>query len=215
MASTVDVARGAMRDERPGLLTGFGWLAILGPVALGVSIVVADFVVPGQSWRADTISDLGAGQGSYEMIVDIGLYAFSAALIACAVGASHAHMGRKGWSFAIYGLVMLGLIVFLVGARNEYGDGDSEGVVIHTYLVYGLGVLFAAVPWGLSAGAGRLGDGWRRLLRGRAALWAVTAPVFFFMPDGWDGAYERGLFLIGGSFVVAFGILLIRMGRAT
>lgn len=41
---------------------------------------------------------------------------------------------------------MLGLLVFLVGTRNEYGDSDNEGMVIHIYSIYALGILMAVVP---------------------------------------------------------------------
>jgi len=60
--------------------------------------------------------------------------------------AAHLHLGNWRWSVGIVGLALLGLIVFLIGARNEYGDNDNEGVVIHIYLVYALGILMAVVP---------------------------------------------------------------------
>ena len=54
-------------------------------------------------------------------------------------------------------LAVLGLIVFLLGARNEYGDNNSKGEVIHIYLDYALGASMAAIPFLLAPGARRAG----------------------------------------------------------
>ncbi|KIT16070.1 hypothetical protein jaqu_23420 [Jannaschia aquimarina] len=197
--------------ERPTFLRLLAMLAVGGCVVFAVSVLIADFVVPNHDWVADTISDLGAGR--YEFIVDIGIYAYSCALIACAVGASHSHMGGRGWSFGIFGLIFMGLIVFLVGARNEYGDGDNEGVVIHSQLVWALGLLFAAVPWAMSYGAEACSVTLKWIFRGVAILWVPLAPAFMLVvPDTWDGIYERGLGLLTFIFVCAMAWLLV--GRA-
>jgi hypothetical protein len=185
-------------------------MAIGGCVVFAISILIADFVVPGHDWMADTISDLGAGE--YEMIVDVGIYAYSASLIALAVGASHAHLGGVGWTAGIYALIVTGLIVFLVGARNEYGDGDSGGPVIHSYLVYALGVAFAVVPWAMARGAGAIRPVYAKVCKGAALVWVPAAPAFFYLPDGIDGVYERLLGLI--TFVFVGTLALALRGRA-
>lgn len=197
-------------QEHPQLLIALGWCAILGCIAFAGSVLIADFVVPEHDWIADTISDLGAGR--YEFIADIGLYAFSAALISVALLAAHVHLGGKGWSVGIVGLALLGLIVFLVGARNEYGDNDSEGVVIHIYLVYALGLLMAVIPWSMSNGASRADAHYGRILVSISALWTISAPIFFLLPDGIDGIYERYLGLIAIIFVLSLATLFIRRG---
>lgn len=195
---------------QPTLLIVLGWTGIAGCVAFAAAVVVADVLVPGQNWVSDTISDLGAGE--LEFIVDIGLYCFSAGLIACALGAAHVHLGRAPWSWGLVGLAILGLTVFLVGARNEYGDGDEEGWVIHIYLVYALGFLFFAVPMAMSFGARSAGVGYLRALRTGSVLWALAAPPFFFVPTSIDGAYERGLMLIAFVTVITLSRLLISEG---
>ena len=194
--------------ERPALMRVLGWYAILGCIIFAVSILIADRVVPDHDWVADTISDLGAGR--YEFIVDIGLYAFSASLVSIALLAAHVHLGDWRWSVGVVGFAVLGLIVFLVGARNEYGDNDSEGVVIHSYLVYALGFLMATLPWAMSSGAGREGETYRRVLIGVSIIWTLSAPVFFFLPDGIDGLYERYLGLIAVGTVITLASLFIR-----
>ena len=111
--------------------------AVCACMVSAIAVLIADFVLPDHDWIADTISDLGAGK--FEFIVDIGIYALSSALssalIATSLMAAHVHLGGWRWSLGAVGLAVLGLIVFLIGARNEYGDNDSEGVVIHVYLV--------------------------------------------------------------------------------
>jgi len=109
----------------------------------------------------------------------------------------------------------VGLIVFLVGARNEYGDNDSEGVVIHIYLVYAIGLLMAASPWLMSSGASRAGGHYGRILTGISIVWIVSAPVFFFLPDTIDGIYERYLGAISFFFVITLARLFIQRGYKT
>lgn len=197
-------------EEKPALMSGLGWYAVAGCVIFAVTILIADFVVPDHDWMADTISDLGAGR--YEFIVDIGIYAFSASLIAIALLAAHVHLGGRGWSVGVVGFAVFGLIVFLVGARNEYGDDDSDGVVIHTWLVYALGLLMAVLPWSMAVGAGREGRLYRPVLVGISILWTISAPFFFLMPDGFDGIYERYLGLMAGAAVITLASVFIRRG---
>lgn len=184
------------------------WYAIAGCVIFTLSILIADFVVPHHDWMADTISDLGAGQ--YEYIVDIGIYAFSASLLALAMCGAHLHPGSTSWSIGLICLSFLALVVFLVGARNEYGDQDQDGTVIHIYLVYALGVLMAVVPLLMARGAGpRFGT----MLRAVSVLWILAAPPFFWMPDTIDGVYERGLGLISFAMVAVLSALFLNRVR--
>ncbi|SEV94118.1 Protein of unknown function [Cognatiyoonia koreensis] len=198
-------------NTQPWLLLVLGWYAVFGCAAFIASIFIADAVVPNHDWIADTISDLGAGE--YEFIVDIGLYAFSASLISVALIAAHEHLGGWRWSVGLVCLAILGLIVFLVGARNEYGDNDSEGVVIHIYLVYGLGVLMSVIPWLMAKGTNRVSTTYGRLLTGMSALWILSAPIFFILPTAYDGIYERYLGLIAIAVVLTLAHLFIRRGN--
>ncbi len=202
--------------EPPALDTGFlrclAWFSLFGCAAFTASILIADVVVPDHDWIADTISDLGAGK--YEYIVDIGIYLFSAALIATALAAAHLHVGGWRWSAGIVGFGVLALLVFLIGARNEYGDTDKDGTVIHIYLVYALGVLMVLVPASMAEGAGRIGRGYGAALIVLSVLWLVSAPVFFFLPTDVDGLYERYLGLIAMATVGILSWMFIRYARA-
>lgn len=197
-------------QPRPYLLQWLSTYAVAGCVIFFLSIIIADFVVPDHDWIADTISDLGAGR--YEFIVDIGIYAFSAALLSIALLCAHVHLGGTGWSLGTIALAFLALIVFLIGARNEYGDNDNEGVVIHIYLVYALGALMTVIPLLMAEGAARVDTRYRTWLIGIAVVWTVSAPFFFIIPTEIDGIYERCLGLIAFTMVGSVAHLLRDVG---
>lgn len=199
-------------EEGPQFMLWLGIYALLGCGIFAISILIADVVVPNHDWIADTISDLGAGR--YEYIVDIGIYAFSLSLMAIALLCAHVHLGGWPWSLGIVALVILALVVFLIGARNEYGDRDQDGAVIHIYLVYAVGALVALVPFLMAPGASRVSHGYKHALRVIGAVWILAAPVFFFLPDDVDGLYERMLGLITFALVATFAHLFIKRARA-
>ena len=168
--------------------------------------VVGSIVVPGHDFIADTVSDLAAGR--YEIIQDVALYGFAASLLALSLAAAHLHNGRIRWSILTFSLALLAVCVVIIGARNEYGDSDTGGVVIHIYLVYALGGLFftAFLIGGLSGR--RVASYLPPVSWACLALWTVGAPTFFFLPTGWDGLWERGLGVICAVWCVVFAVSL-------
>lgn len=204
--------RDAEIQESAPLMLALAWYAIAGCVIFAISILIADFVVPDHDWIADTISDLGAGK--YEFIVDIGIYAFSASVISIALLSAHVHLGGWSWSLGVIGFAVLALIVFLIGARNEYGDSDNEGIVIHIYLVYAIGALMTLLPLAMAQGAAKMGQRYRYILIGLSIIWTLSAPVFFFLPDDVDGVYERYLGVIAMTAVCTLSFMFIRRSRA-
>lgn len=203
--------KAAPSENEPVLLLALGWYAIVGCLICGATIVIAPSFVPDYDWFADTISDLAAGE--YESIVDIGIYAFSASLISIALLAAHSHMGGWGWSVGTVGFAALGLIVFLVGARNEYGDSDDEGVVIHIYLIFAIAGIMAVLPWAMSRGARKAGRSYARILIAISAIWTISTPIFFVLPTQVEGIYERYLALLAVAAVVTLAWLFIERGR--
>lgn len=197
--------------ERPYLLILSACIAVLGCVTLITSILIADFVVPKHDWIAETISDLGAGE--YELIVDVGLYAYAAGLMALGIGAAHCHLGEKGWTVGIFSLLLLAIIVLLIGARNEYGDDENGGLVLHIYFVYAFGALMTLAPWAMSVGAGIVAKRFEWVFKGVTIVWIPLVPVFFFMPTGYDGIYERFLGLTASVFMIALAIVFLERAR--
>lgn len=185
---------GETRHIDPGFLTALAWAAVAGCAALILGTLVAQVVVPGHDWIADTISDLGAGRA--EIVMDVALYGFAAGIFALALAAAHRHPGARRWSVGAVLLALTAALVVVVAARNEYGDRDSDGIVIHMWLVYGLGATFLAIPFLMARGAAEMWSPAGPLLRLLGLVWAVAAPVFLFLPTDVDGLYERGLGLV-------------------
>ncbi|WP_299681429.1 DUF998 domain-containing protein [uncultured Roseobacter sp.] len=195
------------------LLLGSAWLAIAGALALVLGNLIGSIVVPGHDWIANTVSDLAAGK--YEIIQDIALYGFAGSLIACAIAAANLHLDGTRWNIGITCLTLLAMCVVVIGARNEYGDNDNEGIVIHIYVVYVLGALFALLFLAMARGLSSIARRYGVISYGCAALWVIGAPIFFFMPTEYDGAYERGLGLIAVVWVVSYSLMLLSVSKET
>ena len=103
--------------------------------------------------------------------MDFSLFTFAAGLAGLAVAAAHAHLGGRRWAWGVICLLVLAGLVMVIGARDEYGDGDDTGVVIHVYLVWGLGAVFTAMPLLMATGL----DGWPR----RALIGLSSEPIIF------------------------------------
>lgn len=196
--------------ERPYLLSILACIGFFGCASLIIGVLVAQVMVPGHDWIADTVSDLGAGEN--EIIMDVALYGFAAGLMAISLASSHAHLGGIAWTGGVFCWAILAAIVVVVAARNEYGDGDNEGVVIHIYLVYGLGLFFTLAPLCMAAGIGRDTEWAKWALIGLGVLWGVASPIFFFLTDTIDGLYERVLGLIAAAQVVVLSWVYLRRG---
>lgn len=196
----------------PVLLHGCALIAALGAVGLVVGNIAAGMIVPNHDWVAETISDLGAGK--HEIVQDVALHGFAAAFLAAAIGAANLHLGGKRWSLGVLCLALLALCVEMVAVRNEYGDGDSDGIVIHGYLVYALGGLFGAVTLLMADGLERFAPSLRLASYGVAAIWAFAAPAFFFVSTEIDGAWERGLGLIAVGYVLMLSWVFFRAVRS-
>ncbi|MCE8005782.1 MAG: DUF998 domain-containing protein [Aestuariivita sp.] len=173
--------------------------------------IIGSIVVPDHDWVADTVSDLAASK--YEIIQDVALYCYTGSLVACALGAAHYHLDGTRWNIGIACLSLLAICVVIIGARNEYGDQDNEGIVIHIYVVYVLGLVFAALFVLLARGMSKIARRYAAVSYCCAALWIICAPIFFFMPTGYDGAFERGLGVIAVVWTVTFAWMLVSVAQ--
>jgi len=209
--NTHKVPDDALQRISPHFLSLLAWIAAVGGVALIGGNIAGSIIVPGHDWVADTVSDLAAGQ--YEIIQDVALYGYAAALSALALACAHLHAGGWRWSALTLVLMLLAVCVIVIGARNEYGDGDNEGLVVHIYIVYFLGALFIGA---FLLAARMFGDiaGWFvRMSWAAATLWTLGAPVFFMMPTGYDGAWERGLGVVCVIWSTAFARVIHTVGQ--
>lgn len=199
------------RRTRPELLLTLGVLCWGGCAALILATLIAPFYVPDYDRMADTISDLAAGES--EIIMDVALYGFAIGIMAAALGTAHEHLGKAGWSAGVLSLATIAGLVIIIGARNEYGDGDNEGVVIHIYLVYALGALFTLLPASMfpALRAHHPHAAW--ITAGLGVAWAVMAPVFLLSPTWIDGLLERLLGLIACAMIATYGSVIYLRGR--
>jgi len=200
------------RSLQPPLLRLLSVLAVLGSIGLIGGNIWGSIVVPDHDWVADTVSDLAAGR--YEIIQDVALYAYAVALFAMALAAAHAHAGGWGWSVGILSLAILGAVVTVIGARNEYGDGDDAGVVVHIYLVYALGFFFTLAPVAMAGGLAERSRKMKIAAYALAAVWAIGAAIYFMLPTDIDGAWERGLGIITVLFVALLAAHFAQLARA-
>ncbi|MGK7654279.1 MULTISPECIES: DUF998 domain-containing protein [unclassified Roseovarius] len=197
--------------KRPVFMIFLGLLGIAGCLCLILGTLVAPFYVPDYNWWSDTVSDLAAGDS--EIIMDVALYGFATGIMATALAASHDHLGESGWSIGVLSLAAIAGIVVIVGARNEYGDGDQDGVVIHIYLVYMLGALFALVPATMASALRHVAPKSARAMIALGAIWVVLVPVFLTMGTRWDGLVERIMGLAATGVITILSLVAIRNGR--
>lgn len=200
------------KKEQCLFLILLGVLGLLGCAALIIGCSIAPLYVPDYNWITDTISDLAAG--NTEIFMDLALYGFASGLMATALAASHFHLGGKSWSAGILSLAILAALIVIIGARNEYGDSDNEGIVIHIYLVLLLGALFFALPFCMLKGVAKKYTWAKWLLIGLGILWGIVAPVFFLVPTTVDGLVERILGLIACAIIATLCIIFIKNTRA-
>ena len=185
-----------------------GWLGILGAIAAILSDIAGSVVVPNYDWVSDTISDLAAGR--YSVIQDVGLYAFAAALMACAIGTANFHSGQNRWTAGVLSLALMGAIVTVIGARNEYGDRDPNHTWgVHLGLVYFLMLLFLATTVVMAPGMARLHTRYRSWSLACSALFIAAAIAYFFAPGGYTGLVERAVVLVAIAWVVIVSRMLL------
>ena len=198
-----------MDREDPQFVRACALVVLIGVVAMAIATTAADIVVPNNDFVSDTISEMAAGQDT-RWIADLGIYGLAVGIMFAALGCAHLHPGSTRWSIGTGLLGIAAFVVFMIGVRNEYGDGDNDGVSIHLYLVAALGVLLTVVPLLLSAAAGLVSHRHLVALRLLGILWGIAAPIFFIMPDGYDGLYERGLGVLAGLILLTIASLLRR-----
>lgn len=201
----------SLRCPSPRFVVFLAWTAILGGIALIAGNVVGSLVVPDHDWIADTVSDLAAGR--YEIIQDVALYGYAGTLATLALGCAHLHGGNWRWSALTAALMLLAVCVIVIGARNEYGDGDNEGIVVHIYIVYALGALFVAAFLLTVKIFNQTDRTLATISRFCAAIWIVGAPIFFVMPTGYDGAWERGLGVVSIIWTTALAGMMLSVAR--
>lgn len=184
-------------------------LAILSCVIVALADIVSwVLLVEGYNPIRETISALAVGGGSW--LLDLGLWTFAGGCVALGLGMFRRRRGSWTWLLAAVSVLLLGPVIGVIAFFNEYAGQQNAGADIHLNAVYTLGILVALAA---SLVVPRLTVLDSRLARRGlifAVAWVILAPLFFLVPDGWSGGYERGLALMLLGWVTAMSLLLLR-----
>ena len=194
----------------------WGWTPyrVIGGVALFgcAAVLVCDFIMwalllPDYSPLSGTISELGAGphhdlQDAGLVLFVIGILALFGGLVLRGEACTRAYVVRGAF-------LLLAIDITLIALVNEYGDGDTGGMVLHPYFVGALYVLVAVLLWLGPTVEPTKGSSWAKLGRVLAVIWVLTAPFFYMVPDSINGAYERflGLIMVASVAIAAYELL--------
>ncbi|MEE4211143.1 MAG: DUF998 domain-containing protein [Parvularcula sp.] len=201
---------GGSIDER--LRQRFGWTPyrVLGGLALFgcAAVLICDFImwsmIEGYSPISQTISELGAGP--HHEIQDLGITLFAFGILSLAAGLILRSQNGKWAMLVRIAFIALALDVAAIALINEYGDGDTGGLVLHPYFV---AILYGIVAFLLLFGPASTPDRGKtsaRFSRAAGALWIVAAPFFYVVPEDWNGLYERvlGVVLVSSVAIAAY-----------
>jgi hypothetical protein len=199
-------------EERPELLIFAGAAGLLGQIAPIVAMVVAIWLT-GHDILGETVSELG--HGWRKTIMDTGFYLNACGLLALAIAAAHAHLGRSGWTIGVFSLALLALVVTLVGLWDDLrpDPGSDAAMSVHTKITFALFPLYIAGPLFMVQGARRISPVYPVLFIASAAIFAVFAIAFKLSPTGYDGILEKIALGATMLWTTSLSILMLRRGR--
>ncbi|MBB4051752.1 hypothetical protein GGR20_001394 [Devosia subaequoris] len=183
--------------HRSHLATICGYLGLLGCGAVVFADLVGIIVFEKHNPFSETISALAHGQ--YGWIQDVGLYALAVAIVAIAVALPEVTVDDGQTRTARALLISLALAILAIAGVNQDLLVTSPASTLHLLCVLILYTTVAVASALLWKPLQARGWHWGRLGLGFAIAWTVLAPIFFFVPTAWDGAYERllGAMLLG------------------
>lgn len=200
----------AQTIPQPELLLLCGLVGLIGSIAPVLFNLVAALIAE-HDFVADTISDLG--RGPHKWIMDTGFYISAAGLVALALAAAHAHLGRLAWSLGLLCLVFTSLVTVMLGLWDKFGgEGD---ISVHTQLTFFLGPLYLLGPLLMAPAVRRVNSRYALSFVLAAVFWAVFATAFKLAPNSIDGILEKVAVLATLLWTVPLSLLMIRFGWST
>lgn len=200
-----------MKQHSFKILRICGVIGLLGCFGVIAADIVGILLVEQHNPISETISKLAIGK--YAWVQDFGLDLFAAAIMATAVGLYTLRLEQTRWKIGIALLALLSIDVVLIAEHNQYAGREGVGAAIHIQCVYALGLLFALSTLLLAFGLRKVGRAWYRFSLGISIVWTVLGPTFFWVPNSWDGAFERFVALIMVTWFAAVSWLLLQRGR--
>lgn len=192
------------------ILIVLGAIGIFGCISVVVTDIVGAVVVKGYNPITQTISALAITEKAW--IQDVGLNLFSASFAACGAGFLMLNLGGLRWKVGSSLLFLLAVDILIISEYDTYADTDSFGSTVHLVCVIVLGILFILAPWLTAFGLKRISHRHYLYSLATAGIWAAFSFVFFLIPTGWDGAYERFLSVIVIAWVTFASWLLLGQG---
>ena len=181
----------------------FGCLAVVLADVIAWAVIVENY-----SPISETISALAVGPGSW--LLDLGLWLLAGGCVALGIAMYRWRPDGSLWVFGSVAVMLLGPDIGVIALFNEYAGTRNAGANVHLNAVYVLGVLVALAALLVVPALKMLDDrlGRRSLWFGIA--WVVLAPIFFIVPDSWNGAYERALALMLLSWITGLATLAMK-----
>ncbi len=179
-----------------------GALGIFGCVAVIVADIIGIALHEKHNPISDTISMLAIGK--YAWIQDYGLDIFALGFLALAVGLYTWKRTGIKWNICLILLVFISIDLVLIAEHNQYAG--RPGYTIHRKLVYILAGLFLLLSSLISFDLKPLKKFLKSFSLWIAFLWLISAPLLPFIPDTWNGAYERviSMLLVIWLFVISY-----------
>jgi hypothetical protein len=187
-----------------------GVIGAFGSFLVVITDIIGAIVVDGYNPISQTISSLAITEKAW--IQDVGLNCFAASFAACAIGLYYLRLEGWKWKSGTFMLMLLAVDILVISEYDRYADQDSFGATVHLFCVIVLGILFTLAPIALATGFRRISYHLYRYSLGTAVAWAITSPIFFFIPNSWDGAYERFIALIMVAWISMISRVLFRYG---
>lgn len=188
---------------------GAAMVAMLSCAFVALADVVAWALLVGNySPMRETISALAVGAGSW--LLDLGLWVFAFGCLALGYGMFRWYFRDRAWRVAAVAVMLLCPVIGTIALFNEYAGQRNAGANVHLIAVFALGFLVAAAAF-LTVPALKLFD--TRLARRSlifAFAWVILAPLFFVVPNAWNGGYERFLALMLLGWIVTTSSILVR-----
>lgn len=200
----------SVKQSSNKLLLLCGLIGIFGCVSVVITDLVGIIVVDGYNPISQTISALAIGRKAW--IQDVGLNLFVISFLACSIGLFSLNLGGWKWKAGAGILPIIALDILIISEYDRYADLSSFGSTVHYVCVCVLGVLFTLAPALLSFRLQMISRGWQLFSLWTAIAWGVLSPIFFFTPNGWNGAYERFIALIMVAWVALISWLLVQKG---
>ena len=192
-----------------GVIRRYTALALFGCLAVALADVIAwAVIVEDYSPISETISALAVGPGSW--LLDAGLWTFAAGCLALGAAMYRWRPGGLLWVLGSLAVMLLGPDIGVIALFNEYAGTANAGANVHLSAVYVLGALVALAALLVVPALKMLDDqlGRRSLWFGIA--WLILSPIFFFVPDSWNGGYERALALMILSWIGGMATLTMK-----